>query len=132
MKKFTDILLWTALVLAVLFFAYQRGYILAPFPSVSAKEAYNMIKNDSNVTVLDVRTKEEYEKDGHIAKATLIPVQVLSNNLNKLPKDKKIIVYCRSGHRSVKASRILEENGFHPININGGIKEWKRNNLPVE
>ncbi|NPA81990.1 MAG: rhodanese-like domain-containing protein [Epsilonproteobacteria bacterium] len=62
---------------------------------------------------------------------TLFPFPIFSIFL-KIAEVRKIIVYCRSGHRSVKASRILEENGFHPININGGIKEWKRNNLPVE
>jgi rhodanese-related sulfurtransferase len=39
----------------------------------------------------------------------------------KQDKDKKIIVYCRTGSRSVTASRILEKNGFTPLNVKGGI-----------
>ncbi|HIQ26915.1 MAG TPA: rhodanese-like domain-containing protein, partial [Sulfurovum sp.] len=54
---------------------------------------------------------------------TLIPVGALEKNLGMLKQDKhtKIIVYCRSGNRSVTASRILEANGFTPINVKGGI-----------
>jgi rhodanese-related sulfurtransferase len=39
----------------------------------------------------------------------------------KADKNKKILVYCRTGSRSVSASRILEDNGFTPVNIKGGI-----------
>jgi rhodanese-related sulfurtransferase len=69
-----------------------------------------------------VRTIPEY-KEGHLRNATLIPVDALSKNLGMLKntKDKRIIVYCRSGSRSVEASRILEENGFTPLNVKGGI-----------
>ena len=72
--------------------------------------------------MLDVRTIQEY-KSGHLRHATLIPVQALSENLGMLKQDKnkKIIVYCRVGNRSVSASRILEENGFTPLNVKGGI-----------
>ena len=46
-------------------------------------------------------------------------------------KDKRIIVYCRSGNRSIKASRILEENGFTPLNVEGGIIELMRNGAKI-
>ncbi len=131
MKKIKDILFWLLFVVAALFFAYQKGYILAPFPSISPKEAYNLIQNDKNLTILDVRENSEY-KSGHIKGALLIPVGSLSVNLSKLPKDKKILVYCRSGHRSLNASRVLEKNGFHPINLKGGIEEWRREKLPLD
>jgi len=44
-----------------------------------------------------------------------------SQEMLKDDKHKKLIVYCRSGSRSVTASRILKERGFTPINVNGGI-----------
>jgi rhodanese-related sulfurtransferase len=106
----------------VLWFVYSKGWILTNFQSIDAKTAITLIENDNNVTLLDVRTIEEY-KEGHLRDATLIPVDALAQNLGmlKTSKNKKILVYCRSGNRSVTASRILEENGFTPINIKGGI-----------
>lgn len=69
--------------------------------------------------ILDVRTEEEY-KYGHIENAMHIPVDELRENLNKLPTDKKIYVYCHTGLRSYIATRILKSNGFDSVNIMGG------------
>jgi len=122
MKKVTNILYWVAMVGLFFWFAYTKGWILANFESIDAKTALTLLENDNNVSLLDVRTIPEY-KEGHLRDATLIPVDVLENNLNKLKnvKNKKIIVYCRSGSRSVIASRILEKNGFTPLNVKGGM-----------
>jgi rhodanese-related sulfurtransferase len=96
----------------IFWFAYSKGWIFANFESIDAKQAIHLLENDDNVTLLDVRRD-----------AKLIPVQALSKNLGMLKQDKnkKIIVYCRTGSRSVSASRILEENGFTPLNVKGGI-----------
>ena len=106
----------------VFWFSYTKGWILANFESIDAKTALTLLENDNNVSLLDVRTIPEY-KEGHLRDATLIPVDALENNLGMLKKvkNKKIIVYCRSGSRSVVASRILEKNGFTPLNVKGGI-----------
>jgi rhodanese-related sulfurtransferase len=103
-------------------FAYTKGWILANFESIDAKQAIHLLENDDNVTLLDVRTIAEY-KEGHLRDATLIPVHALADNLGMLKQDKnkKIIVYCQTGNRSVSASRILEKNGFTPLNVKGGI-----------
>ena len=121
-KKYTNLLYWIAMAGLVFWFAYSKGWILANFESIDAKQAIHLLENDDNVTLLDVRTIQEY-KSGHLRDATLIPVQALSENLGMLKqdKDKKIIVYCRTGSRSVSASRILEKNGFTPLNVKGGI-----------
>jgi len=122
LKKYINVLYWIAMVGLVFWFAYSKGWIYANFESIDAKKALYLLENDDNVTLLDVRTIEEY-KSGHLPDATLIPVQALSDNLGMLKQDKnkKIIVYCRTGSRSVSASRILEENGFTPLNVKGGI-----------
>ncbi len=123
-KKYINILYWIAMVGLLFWFAYSKGWILANFQSITAKEAIVLIENDdeNNITILDVRTIGEF-KSGHLRDAKLIPLQQLSNSLKMLEGDrhKKLIVYCRSGSRSVIASRILDENGFTPINVKGGI-----------
>lgn len=122
LKKYTNILYWIAMAGLLFWFAYSKGWILANFESINAKQAIHLLENDENVTLLDVRTIQEY-KSGHLRDAILIPVQALSKNLGMLEQDKnkKIIVYCRTGSRSVSASRILEKNGFTPLNVKGGI-----------
>jgi len=82
--------------------------------------------------LLDVRTPEEYA-EGHIAGAKLIPVQVLAEHLNEVPKDKQVYIYCKSGGRSSRASKLLASNGFTNIeNIKGGFDAWKAAGYPVE
>lgn len=83
------------------------------------------------VFILDVRTQEEYDA-GHIKGSTRIPVQELDEALNKIPRDKKILVYCRTARRSAQASEILVNNGFKEIyNMKGGIVEWTKEGYEV-
>jgi rhodanese-related sulfurtransferase len=134
-KNLSDKLFWVVLVVMGVYLLYQKGIIGANYESVSPKVAYEMIQNDNNVTLLDVRTVEEYKKDGKIADAKLIPLGELSNNLNNLnmlDKSKKVLVYCRSGSRSASAARMLENNGFTVINMSGGINSWKSEKLPIQ
>ena len=132
MKSWSDKLFWVVLVVMGVYLLYQKGIIGVNFESVSPKVAYEMLQNDDNVTLLDVRTVDEFKKDGKIADAKLIPLGELSKNLNMLDKSKKVLVFCRSGNRSVSAARILESNGFTVINMNGGMNEWRSEKLPVQ
>lgn len=70
-------------------------------------------------TILDVRTKKEYEM-GHIKNAINITLDELRGNLNLLSKNKDIIVYCHSGLRSYIAYKILINSGYTSYNLNGG------------
>ena len=69
--------------------------------------------------ILDVRNKGEYAS-GHIKGSINISVDTLSNNLNKLKKDKPIITCCASGMRSASAKSILKSNGFTEVHNGGG------------
>lgn len=100
--------------------------------SVSAPEFDTKIKTDS-VQLLDVRTPQEYA-EGHIDGALNINVQ--SDDFQQmaekeLSKDSTILVYCRSGRRSMDAAGILTRLGYRVINLKGGIIEWKEDGLPV-
>lgn len=101
--------------------------------SVSAPEFQKELKADS-VQLVDVRTPQEYA-EGHIAGAININVQsddFQSNAEKQLSKDSTILVYCRSGRRSLDAAEILTGLGFKVINLKGGIIEWKDMDLPVK
>lgn len=102
------------------------------FTSVSATEFENEIKADS-VQLLDVRTPQEYA-EGHIAGA--LNIDVKSDDFRQiaekeLSKDSTILVYCRSGRRSMDAAEILTGLGYKVVNLKGGITEWKEDGLPV-
>jgi rhodanese-related sulfurtransferase len=131
-KQIGNILFYLTIAVIATYFIYAKGWIFTDFNSISPQQAYTLLKEDKNVALLDVRTPEEFAQE-HIEGAILIPVQDLNANLSKLQsvKNKKIIVYCHSGTRSVAASRILVNNGFVPLNVTGGISQWKSEGLSV-
>ena len=101
------------------------------YTSLTVDGAKSLIQENTDLVVLDVRTKEEYEIS-HLQNAILIPVSELPNRLAELDKDKKILVYCKTGVRSAKAGDILVNNGFGLVyNMLGGIDAWIQAGYPV-
>ncbi len=103
------------------------------YREISAQEAADLLAN-TDPFLLDVRTSGEYD-EAHISGSNLIPVQILSENLELLEKYKNedILIYCRSGNRSTVASKILLDAGFtNIINLRYGITDWIKKDLPVE
>ena len=100
----------------------------ANFTDITVQQGKEMIDR-GDVFILDVRTQEEYDA-GHIRGSIRIPVQdipqlELNKSLAQIPRDKKILVYCRTDRRSTLASEILVNNGFKEVyNMKGGITEW--------
>ena len=89
--------------------------------------------DSADVVILDVRTTDEFN-EGHIKGAILID-QNKSDFLELvrqlLPKENTIAIYCRSGRRSANAAERLVKEGYKPVNLKGGILEWKKENMPV-
>jgi rhodanese-related sulfurtransferase len=103
----------------------------ASITNITADEVYKLLSSNKDHFILDVRSKEEFDS-GHIEGAYLVPVSELENRLTELPRDKPIIVYCRSGSRSTSAANILLEKGFKEIfNMTGGITDWQSKGFPV-
>jgi len=116
-----------------LYYLYSKGYIFANFTNLDPEQAYHILEMEKNAIILvDVRTPEEVETDGRISGSILIPLDELPNRIDKLSRDKKIFVYCRSGMRSASASRFLSSLGYKVYNIKGGIEGWKAEGLPIE
>jgi len=92
------------------------------------------IKEDNGGFLLDVRTTSEWEQDGHLENATLIPHTDLEDRVSELPQDKDtlILLYCRSGNRSQDAAQTLQDLGFNNlIELESGITGWKNAGMPV-
>lgn len=82
-------------------------------PSVNYKDLMQQ-----GATIIDVRSKGEYA-GGHIKGSLNIPLDVLTNNISKIKKDKPVITCCASGMRSASAKSLLKSKGFIEVH-NGG------------
>jgi rhodanese-related sulfurtransferase/rubrerythrin len=94
--------------------------------SLSPEQIKTILNKDKHgeYILLDVRQPEEY-KAGHIPGAIFIPLGELEARQAELDRDKKIITYCRSGHRSLAAAIALCGLGFKGIHhLDGGILNW--------
>lgn len=86
----------------------------------------------SDVVVLDVREQSEYDA-GHIPGVKLIPMGTVANRLHEIPKDKPVIVTCRSGNRSGQVTEYLRSQGYTNVhNMQGGIVAWQKAGYAVE
>ncbi len=94
---------------------------------------FQSITQQDDVIILDVRTPKEIAS-GKISGASELDIYAkdFKRKLSFLQKDKTILVYCRSGGRSGKASLILESLGYEDIvNLAGGITAWKKKSFPI-
>lgn len=97
----------------------------SPFLTITSEEAKEMMDNNSDIVILDVRTEEEF-KAGYIEGAILIPNnEILERAEAELPdKAATILVYCRSGRRSALAASDLASLGYTNVYDFGGITDW--------
>jgi len=80
--------------------------------------------NGERPFLLDVREPHEWEIV-RLEGASLIPVNTLAGHLDELPRDRPIVVYCKSGARSARATQLLKDAGFGRVrNLEGGITRW--------
>ena len=96
------------------------------FRRISTQEAAELMAQETDYIILDVRTKEEYDA-GHIPNAICIPNETIGNDaIPALPnKEQLILVYCRSGNRSKQAAGKLVQQGYTNIVEFGGILDWQ-------
>ena len=104
------------------------------FKTISVNE-FSVFISNPEVTVVDVRTAEEHAQ-GYIP-GTDFNIDVLEDGYEaeataKLPKDKPVAVYCRSGNRSKKAARILVENGYEVMELGSGFNGWASSGRDIE
>ncbi|MBX8938784.1 rhodanese-like domain-containing protein [Enterococcus gilvus] len=78
-------------------------------------------KIEGPITLLDVRTPEEYRR-GHIAKAVNYPLNKVDRYQGK---EKEVYVICQSGMRSKQAAKILKQKGYEVTNVQGGMNRWQ-------
>jgi phage shock protein E len=95
------------------------------YQNITAAQVKARLDKGDMLTVIDVRTKEEYAS-GHIPGSILIPFDEIKAKAGQLPQDKntEIVVYCRSGRRSAIAADTLIALGYNRIYDMGAISSW--------
>jgi rhodanese-related sulfurtransferase len=82
------------------------------------------LEQSKNKLLIDVREPDEY-KSGFIAGAKNIPLSQLEKRLGEIPKDRDVLLYCRSGMRSKSAASILSKQGYTRLaHLQGGVSSW--------
>lgn len=96
--------------------------------SITTAELRTLFNENYEGLLIDVREPDEYAM-ASIEGARLIPLQTLPEQVDSLPKDREILVHCKSGRRSARAVEFLLENGFTKVkNVSGGIDSWLAEN----
>lgn len=112
------------IIIAIIAFLAWRMMPSKGVKTISTDELKTMLK-DKSKQFIDVRTPAEY-KGRHIYEFKNIPLNLLKSKLDKLDKNREIIVICQSGIRSSQAANILKKSGFADvINVRGGMSAWR-------
>ena len=102
-------------------------------PSVTPQQVREMqAQKSAALYVLDVRTPEEFAS-GHVPGAVNIPYDQVASRVAEIPKDKEVVLYCRSGRRAGLAAAELEKAGYEDLQLmQGDMPAWEKAGLPVE
>lgn len=101
---------------------------------VDSKGVSVLLQKDKTLKVIDVRTPEEFQ-NGHIKDAINLNIRdsIAFSKIDKLDRDQKYIVHCRTNHRSGKAVEYMIQHGFKNIyQMMDGFTGWESNNLPIQ
>jgi rhodanese-related sulfurtransferase len=132
-NRIIAIIVITILILSFFFITKQENK--HALKTISANDAKKLIDGNSkdNLTILDVRTFDEY-CEGHISGAANTPVETLENSpiFRTIDKNHLILIYSQNGQRGSKAGQIFVNNGFNKVyNLDGGIVSWLNENYSI-
>jgi len=95
---------------------------------VSAEDGHEMVEGGGYL--LDVREADEWAA-GHAPEAVWIPMGEIQARVDELPRDRRIVVICRSGGRSHTVAGALHGAGFDAVNLDGGMRAWAADDFEV-
>lgn len=100
--------------------------------NIDSNELAQWLKDETPPLLIDVRTPQEMAQ-ASIPNGTPLPLNTLPLRVNEVPKDEKVVFYCRTGARSAQACMYMVQQGYDKVyNLYGGIVSWARNGLPIE
>ena len=100
--------------------------------NIDSNELTQWLKEDTPPVLIDVRTPKEMTQ-ASIASGKPMPLNTLPARLNEVPRDERVVFYCRTGARSAQACMYLTQLGYDNVyNLYGGILNWAQKGFPVE
>jgi rhodanese-related sulfurtransferase len=96
---------------------------------VSRDEARRLVEDGAQL--VDVRADHEWDA-GHIAGASHVPLDEISERAGEIDKDRPVVLYCRGGNRSSMATAALGAAGYDAAKLSEGITGWEEEGLPLE
>ena len=102
------------------------------FKGVNKSALLDRVKK-GDVTVLDVRPREEYDA-GHLMGALSLPLSELKRRLKQLPRKREIVAYCRGPYcvMATEAVALLRQKGYRATRVDMGVPEWQKMGFPIE
>jgi rhodanese-related sulfurtransferase len=98
---------------------------------IDSAELHRRLSAGEDLLLLDIRTDAEVAQ-GVLPEAQHLPMHLIPLRMNEFPKDKDIVLYCRSGARSYHACSYLLQQGYpNAINLRGGIIGWARGGFEI-
>lgn len=100
-------------------------YELVHYEDVRGANFQNLIDENKDIVLVDVRPEKQVSEEGMIAGAINVPFDAVEANLDKLPQDKTIALYCNTGTKSAEVAQNLESLGYtNVVNSIEGVKEF--------
>jgi rhodanese-related sulfurtransferase len=122
-------LVGAAIALVVIIIVSEIRRARRPWRDAEPAEAVRLI--NAGAQLLDLRGHDAF-RAGHIVNARHVPMEELDAKVEKLDRDKPVLVYCDSGMTSARAAAQLVRAGFTSVwQLAGGLAAWKRENMPV-
>ena len=98
---------------------------------IDSSELKKRLDAGEDIVLLDIRSEAEL-RQGILPDSEHLPMHLIPLKIPDLPKDKEVVLYCRSGARSYHACAFLAQQGVdNVINLRGGILDWARNGFEI-
>ena len=98
---------------------------------IDSSELKNRLDAGEDIVLLDIRSEAEL-RQGILPDSEHLPMHLIPLKIQDLPKDKDVVLYCRSGARSYHACAFLAQQGVeNVINLRGGILAWARSGYEI-
>jgi rhodanese-related sulfurtransferase len=101
------------------------------FPIDAAKAKELLAGNESKYLIIDMRTPEDYAK-GHVKGAVNLTIVQLAENLDKLPADKTLLLYCYSGQNTGTAMVPLKAYGYKALSVSKGFPQVQQAGFAID
>ena len=104
---------------------FDVGIAPESVPAVTAQTLWEAINGESPPRVIDVREPREF-RQGHIPGARLLPLPFLLNHIDQIPREHPVVIVCRGGRRSTRATALLRDRGYDKAQVlTGGMIAWQ-------